>query len=190
MKNKFNLLFILLVLSLQTGCVYVVRYDGTYSGRVVDADTREPIEGAVVLGTWYTETPTVAGAHDDYYDARETITDNKGEFSIKGQGLRIMSRLLPMSILIFKAGYSYESGSWDSLRTGSYIKDKIKWEGDKPIIPLKKLTMEERKKQGSPPDPPDEASFEKVRLILKEINKDDIERGLRPREIWNGHKIE
>jgi hypothetical protein len=163
------------------GCMYVVRYDGTYSGRVVDADTREPIEGAVVLGTWYTERPTVAGAVHEYYDARETLTDKDGGFSIHGQGLRIFSKLLPMSVLIFKAGYSYENeGIWDaSLKAGLYSKDRIKWEDDKPIFSLKKLTIEERKKQGSP-DYPSEAPEQKRILMLKEINKDRIERGLKP----------
>lgn len=191
MKTKLNLLFILMVLLLLTGCMYVVRYDGTYSGKVVDADTREPIEGAVVLGTWDTESPTVAGAHYDYYDARETLTDKDGEFSIPGQGLRIMSRLLPMSVLIFKAGYGYEqAGEWDSIKTGLYSKDRIKWEGDKPIFPLKKLSLEERKKMGGPPDPPGEAPYEKVKLMLKEIDKDDIERGLGSRKIWRGHQLD
>jgi len=189
MRLQKGLLVFLISLLFQTGCVYVVRYDGTYSGRVVDADNRQPIEGAVVLGTWYTETPTVAGAVSKYYDARETVADKKGEFSIPGQGLRVMSRLVPMHVLIFKSGYTYESGSWDSLKTGLYSKDTIKWEGDKPIIPLKKLTMDERKKQ-SPPDPPDEAPLKKVILMLKEIDTNDRERGLETRGIWNGERYE
>ncbi len=189
MRLERILPFILILLSLQAGCVYVVRYDGTYSGRVVGADSCEPREGAVVLGTWYTETPTVAGGVSNFYDARETVTDKNGEFTIPGQGLRVMSRLLPMSVLIFKTGYSYESGDWDSLRTGLYSKDKIKWEGDKPIFPLKKLTMEERKNQG-PPDPPSEAPLKKVILMLKEIDKNNRERGLRSRGIWKGEQYE
>jgi len=189
MRLKLILLIILLGLSL-TGCVYVVRYDGTYSGKVVDMDTRDPIEGAVVLGTWSIESPTIAGAHSDYYDARETITGRNGEFSIPGQGLRVMSRLLPMRILIFKAGYSYEQEDYNSLKTGLYSKDRIKWEGDRPIFPLKKLTLEERKQQGGPPDPPDNAPFEKVKLMLREIDKERLERGLDARGLWRGTKYE
>jgi len=176
MKRKFILLFILIVLSLQIGCVYAVRYDGTYRGRVVDADTREPIEGAVVLGTWYTETPTLAGAVDYYYDARETVTDKNGEFSIPGQGLRIMSRLLPMSALIFKAGYSYyETGIWTTIKEGLYSREQVKWEEDKPIFPLKKMTMEERKKRHADKETiPDN----KQRLLIKELNKEYKELGI------------
>ena len=49
--------------------------------------------------------------------------------------------------------------------------------------------MAERTRQGSPPDPPTEAKFEKVRLLLVEINKDRVERGLPERQIWGGVKL-
>jgi len=173
-------------------CVHsIARYDGPYEGRVIDAETKQPIEGVVVLGVWNKIASVGAGgAFRKYHDAQETVTNKNGEFSIKGQGLKIMSSVEPMNVLIFKAGYMYESGPWESLKEGLIYRDTIKWEGKKPIIPLRKLTMEERKKIGSPSAPPDEAPFEKVRLILKEIDKDDIERGLPPRRIWKGHRID
>jgi hypothetical protein len=92
-------------------------------------------------------------------------------------GLRILSRLAPMGVWIFKAGYKYEGGSWTSLKMD---KDEIKWEGDKVIIPLKKLTMEERKRRYGPPGPPSEAQrAKKAQQYMEEINKDRRERGLR-----------
>jgi hypothetical protein len=171
---------IFLILFLQTGCLYAVRYDGPYHGKVVDQETREPIEGAVVLGTWYRIEPGVAGGVSYYYDARETVTDKNGDFTIPGHGLRIMSNLEPMSVLIFKAGYSYaQEGTWDTLKKGLYSKDRIKWEGDKPVFSIRKLTAEERQKQGSP-DYPSQAPKEKKKMMLEEINKDRVERGLKP----------
>lgn len=180
MKKIALILFIILIFI--PGCAYSIRYDGTYSGQIVDADTGELIEGVVVLGVWYKEIPTVAGPKHDYYDARETITDESGEFKIPGKGLRILSNLQPIRVTIFKAGYSYLDVPWVTLKKGIVISKKIKWKDDMAIIPLKKLSMEERKKQGSP-------SFSskipgmKIQLILKEINKDRIERGLEPIEI-------
>jgi hypothetical protein len=173
----FTLIFISLVLSV-TSCYgfAVIRKDGPYEGRVIDADTREPIEGVVVLGVWYKENPGPGGAVSEYYDATETVTDKNGEFKIDGLGLLVISNVIPMDVLIFKAGYEYESGLWSALK--KYAK-KIKWEGNKAIIPLRKLTMEERKKQGTP-DYPSEAPQEKIMLMLKEINKDRTERGLEP----------
>ncbi len=170
------------------GCMYAVRYDGTYSGKVVDAERGEPIEGVVVLGVWYTEVPTVAGPQHDYYDVKETLTDENGEFEISGMGLRILSNLEPMEVLVFKAGYTYKDVSMDP--EYYYLYDWIKLEDGRLIIPLRKLTIEERKKRGGPPDPPYEAPLEKVILMLKEIDKDDIEQGLDTRGIWKGEKYE
>ncbi len=186
--KKF-MLIIIGILFFLPGCLYAARIDGPYKGRVIDADTGKPIEGVVILGVWYREIPSAAGALHNYYDAMETVTDKNGEFEIKGQGLLVVSNVIPMDVLIFKAGYEYLGvAPWDSLKEGVF--EKVKWEGDRAIIPLKKLTMEERKKSLGPPSPPSEASFEKVRLMLKEIDKDDVERGLPPRKIWKGHKIE
>jgi len=178
--TRLLLLFSSLILLFNAGCTYAMRYDGTYSGKVVDADTREPLEGVVVLGTWHTVIPTVAGGVSHYYDARETMTDKNGEFSIPGMGLRIMSNLEPMHFMVFKAGYEYIGPAlWVSLKVDMPFSKKIKWEGDKPVIPLKKLTMEERKKSGTfPPYPSTEAPKEKIKLMMEEIYKERKERGL------------
>jgi hypothetical protein len=37
--------------------------------------------------------------------------------------------------------------------------------------------------------PPSDAPLEKVRLMLKEINEDLVELGIKPIEIWRGEKI-
>lgn len=189
-KNTFLKTLCILLFILLTSCFsYAVRYDGTYSGKVVDAVTGEPIEGVVVLGWWEKEYPTVAGPKHDYYDAEDTITDKNGEFEISGKGLRILSNLEPMRVLIFKAGYSYNGMIWKKPKEGGYIyKEDIKWEGQKAIIPLKKLTMEERRRR-RPPYPPTEAPLKKIKLMLKEINKNEIELGAEPIDIWNGEKI-
>ncbi len=186
-KAGVKILSILLLISV-TGCIpaYTIRYDETFSGKVVDAETGEPVEGVVVLGVWYVS--MIYGLK--YYDARETVTGKNGEFSIPGKGLRIMSNLEPVTVMIFKAGYRYVEGTWKSFKEGFYYKDKIKWEGDMPIIPLQKLTMKQRRRRGSPHPPPDKAPLEKVILMLKEIDKNDIELGLEPRGIWRGEEYE
>jgi len=180
--NKLMIILIGILVFLP-GCTYAVRYDGPYTGKIIDADTGQPIEGVVILGTWYTAQFSPAGATHNFYDAEEAVTDKNGEFSISGKGVRILSNLEPMNILIFKVGYEYLDVPWVSLKKDILLKDKIKWEGDKAIIPLKKLTMEDRKKQGSPPAPPSEAPKGKIKLMVEEINKDRAERGLGPIDV-------
>jgi len=171
------------------GCVQVVGYEGDYKGRVIDAETGEPISGVVVLGVWYSKMPTPAGATSHFHDARETVTDEKGEFIISGKGLKILSNLEPVDIFIFKAGYEYFDAPWEALKADLLLRNIIRWEGNRAIIPLKKLTMEERKNIGDPRYPPKEAPLSKVQLMLKEINKDREERGLSPISIWGGKGI-
>ncbi len=217
MKNLFIIIIGVLFYIFNAGCAYsFIEYDGTYKGKVIDADTREPIEGVVVLGTWYREYPTAAGAVHKFYDAKETVTDKNGEFEIPGVGLVLrmwpLPGIEPMYVMIFKAGYEYDSGTWRGLKSrgwkGEYEesydpvlktkvkkpifdpKRKVKWEGKKAIIPLRKLTMEERRRRIPSPDVPTEAPLKKVRLMLKEINKEDVELGLEAIDIWRGEKIE
>ena len=195
--RKILLILILIYLVMSVTSCYgfaVVRKDGPYEGRVIDVDTGEPIEGVVVLGVWYKQHPGSGGAVSEYYDAMETVTDKKGEFKINGLGLLIISNVIPMDVLIFKAGYEYESGLWSALK--KYAK-KIKWEGDKAIIPLKKLTMEERRKQGTPDFYIGERYDKKenithsclpknIKLLPKEVNKELLEQGLKPYDLEGG----
>ncbi|HEY5648458.1 MAG TPA: carboxypeptidase-like regulatory domain-containing protein, partial [Nitrospiria bacterium] len=48
--------------------------------KVVDSETGEPIEGAVVVGQWYTVRPR------EYLKITEAVTDKNGEFVIPGWG--------------------------------------------------------------------------------------------------------
>lgn len=186
LMKKIILIFIALIF-LQ-GCMYAVRYDETYRGKIVDAKTGEPIEGVVVLGTWSVLHPGLAGGSHSFYDARETVTDKNGGFEIHGMGLRILSNLEPMDVLVFKTGYTYEKVSMDP--EYYYLHDWIKLEDGRLIIPLRKLTIEERKKRRSLPYISHEAPLEKVILMLKEIDKANIEQGLDTRGIWKGEKYE
>lgn len=182
---KTKLLIIIFYLASLSSC-YAARVDGPYEGKIIDAETGQPIEGVVILGTWYTVTITPGGGVHNFYDAQETVTDKNGDFRIKGLGLKILSNIEPMDALIFKAGYEYDSGSWRSFKEGT-ISKKYKWDGNKVIIPLKKLTMEERKKQGSP-DFSSQIPGGKMKLMLEEINKERSERGLDPYRLGDSNK--
>jgi len=176
---KLTKVFALFILMLMPSCCNPVRYDGPYRGRVIDAETGRPIEGVVVLGVWYKVSATPAGGVSSYYDARETVTDWNGEFEVQGLGLKIFSSVASMSVLIFKAGYEYVGpGPWDSLELdGGLMDKKAAWEGDKAIIPLRKLTMDVRRKRlFGKENIPDI----KQEMLIKELNAERIEIGLTP----------
>lgn len=171
---KYKLFLTVISIQLICGCFSTVYYEGNYNGKVVDYRTLEPIEGAVVLGVWSKGHPGAGGVAHEYYDARETVTDSNGEFTIEGMGLRVMTYLEKMRVLIFKAGYEDVVGSWDSLKTANYYRDRVKWEVNKAIIPLDKWSMEQRRRRlgfhvgGKVP-------MEKQKMLREEMGKEDYE---------------
>jgi hypothetical protein len=219
MKKLLVALINIIVILMIAGCASAVRYDGPYEGQVIDADTGKPIEGVVVLGVWYKEYPGAGGAVSSYHDAMETVTDKNGNFKIQGLGLQIMSNVLPVNILIFKAGYEYVTGYWSGLKNrgwkGEYEENydpvrkltvkkrlydpkmKVQWEGKKAIIPLRKLTREERKRQGTPDFYIGERYDKKenithsclpknIKILPKEVNKELLEQGRKPYDLEGG----
>jgi hypothetical protein len=169
--------FAIMVLSIVSAACSPCGYDGPYKGRVIDAETGTPIEGVVALGVWYKELPSPGGTVGSYYDAQETVTDKNGDFEIKGQGLQILSTVSGMNILVFKAGYQYIGpGLWYSLKfDGGLLRNKAKWEKDRAIIPIKRLTTEERNKRHVDKEMlPDN----KQHLLIKELNKEYKEIGI------------
>jgi hypothetical protein len=53
-----------------------------YHGQVVDAETGKPIQGAVVLAEWHKK-PRISMSDINYFhNARETVTDGEGKFSL------------------------------------------------------------------------------------------------------------
>jgi hypothetical protein len=184
MRNRLLLANIILILFLQTGCLYAVRYDGEYHGKVVNEETREPIEGAVVLGTWAVYHFGVAGGYSTFYDARETVTDKNGEFTISGQGLRILSNVGPMGVLIYKAGYTYYEAGWDNLKISEFHNKQVKWEGEVPVFPLRRLSEEERKNDVTGTYlPSTNAPGKMIMQMIQEINREMIYRGLEPYQL-------
>lgn len=87
MKTTIRLiLWILLIIFMPrivVGCTWWG--NKTYSGRVIDADTLEPIEGAAVVAVWHKSWPGIGtGADTRFKMAREVLTDANGEWSIRG----------------------------------------------------------------------------------------------------------
>lgn len=173
--GKISLFLLLIVTCTCTGCVSLARIDGPYQGKVIDADSRKPLEGVVVHGAWYTVMGTVGGASSEWHDSAETLTDKSGEFYIAGKGLLLFSNIDEMGITLFKAGYEqWTPNIWSGLK-GKWSNDEVTWDGNHPTFTLKRLSMEERRRRGitSPTSVPNH----KRRLLLIERNKEMIEIG-------------
>jgi hypothetical protein len=85
---------------------YNETHTGSFSGRVIDAVTSEPIEGAVVNYYWLFE-----GIFAESWAASyETVTDKEGKYFIPNQRIKrdmiFRGSLKPESVLIYKNNYA------------------------------------------------------------------------------------
>jgi uncharacterized membrane protein len=76
---RFTVLLSLMVL-LWFGSPSIVSAE-TYHGKVVDAETGEPLKGAVVAVVWHKKPILAMGGINYFHNARETLTDSEGRFS-------------------------------------------------------------------------------------------------------------
>jgi hypothetical protein len=106
--NKF-LLCLIAAGILVSGCAITHTY-GPYKGKVVDKETNEPIEGAVVFIKFSTDFQLSPGGPVSHFvDAVEVMTDQNGEFEIPRQRINtfrifhVWDKYAP--VIIFKPGY-------------------------------------------------------------------------------------
>ncbi len=98
-------------------------------GKVIDAETKLPLEGVNVLAYW----PTYTGSHEHYegsIEIKEAVTDAKGEYLIPGWGPKknpnpgwLRKRNAPI-MLFFKPWYgpqNYFNGVEKSLSNPEYV---------------------------------------------------------------------
>lgn len=92
--------------------VYIQGTEGPYRGRVVDARTKEPIRGAVVVAAWYYYVYAVVESIEQFYDAIEVLTDDQGYFVVDAPNIerRAPSRTEFPVFTIFKPGFKYYRG--------------------------------------------------------------------------------
>ena len=64
------------------GCGHLIYTGGPYRGRVVDAETKQPLAGAAVLAVWLWEGPGLGHPREGLHDVFEILTDADGEFTI------------------------------------------------------------------------------------------------------------
>lgn len=104
MKKLVLIIAILLLTSTNVSSSGILYHsDGPYKGKVIDMETGEPIEGAVVAGLWYLEFTI----RNPFCDAKETLTDKKGEFILPRASCFTFWPLARMSgeVVVYKPGY-------------------------------------------------------------------------------------
>jgi hypothetical protein len=107
------LLVFILVAATQHNSVFakgwIIYYDSAYRGRVIDTETGQPIEGAVVVAIYRVRQYGIADSGSSVADVKEVLTDKTGAFHIPSH---IFFHCYPFSsgevttFMVFKPGYA------------------------------------------------------------------------------------
>lgn len=138
MENRKLLMKLLLIIS-TVGCFVFAAYvalscaaSSSYNGRVIDQETKRPIEGAAVVAVWRQESGVlVPHPIESVFSVEETLTDSDGKFSFIERFSKPLNPTVFINeprFTIFKPGYrSYVDGPLKTaighIQTGLYEKD-------------------------------------------------------------------
>lgn len=105
-----GILLAFMIVSLVYTGGWLIYHDGPHKGKVVEAETNEPIEGVAVVAIWYLERYGGAGGPiAKLLNAKETVTNKSGEFVIPlmlGFHWWPFSTLDKPNVTVFKPGYT------------------------------------------------------------------------------------
>jgi hypothetical protein len=105
-----GVIFIIFLLCTQmagAGSGWLIYHERSFKGRVIDAETKEPVEGAVVVAQYHSNVLGPTGSHTTLIDVQEALTDSEGKFFIPSK-TRIIYPLSvgdDTSFLVWKPGY-------------------------------------------------------------------------------------
>jgi len=160
---------------------YLDRPRGPYRGQVVDAETKAPLAGAVVVVRWLQDRVYPVHMVAENYAVRETVTDAEGRFFLDAKGVeeRAPRRTRRPGFLIFLPGY------------GSYPKQHVSptgftggiFERSGTIVELPRLAdREERRKHlwSFGPHSYSDKPFRELPELMRRINTERAAIGLEP----------
>ena len=160
---------------------YVQGYHGPYRGRVIDAETKRPLMGAVVVAIWSREVAQIVHSTTYLYEVCEALTDANGEFVLHAEDVERHAppRTLRPIFVIFFPGYQSYPGIQGALQgvTGR------NFEGAGATVELPPLkTREERLKENSRVSPfsLSDAPFKDIPHFMRLLNSESVSLGLRP----------
>ena len=160
---------------------YLDRPRGPYRGRVIDAETKAPLAGAVVVALWWRNRVYPFHSVAEHYAVRETVTDAEGRFLLDAKDVEegAPRRTYHPEFLIFQPGY------------GSYPKKYVSPRGftggifERPdtVVELPRLAdREDRRKHlwlfG--PHSYSDKPFRDLPELMRRINTERIAIGLEP----------
>jgi hypothetical protein len=187
MNKVFILLLFLFVSLIHPLCKasasggWIIYHESKFTGKIIDAETKEAIEGAVVVAVYHLRKYGIgAGIMSDSLavDAKEVLTNSKGEFHIPSHtfcSLWPFAKGETTEFIIYKPGYTafpsfdYPKYLPDSKLLGLDLKEKADLFKKGVIVELAKLVNQEERLSNIPSRPINMRSS-KLPLLFKAIN--------------------
>jgi hypothetical protein len=177
--KKFIFLFLLVALIPATGCYA----KGPWKGKVIDAETKQPIEGAVVVAVWEKELRGPAGGETRFLDAVETVTNKDGEFnipSIKFLSIPLIRIVKGPFFTFYKPGYG-STPKWVVKMPYNKHTQSDYFETQGAMVELPRLkTKDERMKNLPHLIIGTEGHENKTKKYIQLLNQERVELGLDP----------
>ncbi len=185
----------------QSLSAWLIYHKPEFRGRIVDAETKEPIEGVVVVVVYSKYTASITGRDTSVIKVKETLTDKNGEFYFPSYTTIIgpLSGEYYASFIFYKPGYgsgpvaprglsapSEEiffskgiggTGELEGLVNGKIAMIKVAFG----IVELPELKTREERLKAMPSTPTDIGSKE-LPLLYKAINEERRRLGLEGEE--------
>ncbi len=109
-SEPFVMRFVLVALISGTllGLLPAAEAAGPWQAQVVSADSKQPLEGVVVLAWWTRNVRSLGGPGEEYRDSQEALTGKDGRFMIESRWFFSLNPLVffrgPL-VAMFKPGY-------------------------------------------------------------------------------------
>ncbi len=101
---------------------------GPWKGTVMDIETKEPLEGAIIVAEWRRAWRTPAGSVSYTYEVKEVVTNKDGVFELPSYTpinlLPLLSYMKGPEFIIFKPGYGSLQMTLGKYLTGVEIEPK------------------------------------------------------------------
>ncbi len=175
MRRRVGLGLVVLLAAL-AGCAGHLLYpSGPFRGRVVDAETEQPLAGAAVVIVWWWDSPGLGHAVEGMHDAVEVVTDAGGEFTVPQKTHVILfGEVTRLYVVIYYPGYK------DFLGQKGFDVQEASTEQLKTVELVRAKTREERLRYADMPtgflDVPDR----KIPNLIRLVNVERKALGLQP----------
>jgi len=164
---------------------------GPWKAQVVDAETGQLLEGAVVLAIWHRRYTSPGGwAGGGYYASEEVVTGADGHFVIQARStftfLPFLTVIKGPEFIIFKPGYgrwrwlgsdAWPQDAYERKRRADAVREQFMGEGV--VIELPPLKTREERIKGMPSLPGDVPASRMTKL-LEVVDRERVFLGFKP----------